>query len=475
MIQENQLRGTSGLEYFVGSYGLEQKYCTELGGLNGLQKYGFNRVNESKEVLNGSDLYLTIDKNIQLRAEQILEQAIIEQTNANGSPKDGAIIIMEAKTGKIRGIASYPYFDPNDYEKYWQENPEAFRNAATSVDYDIGSVMKPLTVAVALNTYQSGYAENGDRKGVPPEWGFVDYASTGKPYQELNGNQPDPIRNAKGVSYKAYGKIGLKEIIRDSINTGIADIVDETGARKLREYYEEKFKFGQPTQLSLPGDAHGNTRTFTTDIRCPICYANFGFGQGFTASPLQLVRAYSALANDGFMVEPYLVEKIINKDGTVDDGTSLNSPIIRQRPQQVISSTTSRLVTSYMQSVVQDGYLGREPSSARVPGYLIAGKTGTAEVNRPYLQKDAAGNAVLNEKGNPVMVPCSYICNREKGLYDHTFIGYGPAKDPQYIILVKLSEPNPGVVDNFSSSTVGRPFSQMMEFTLNYYGVVKDF
>lgn len=474
MVDENNFRQTSTREYMVGFYGLEQKYCSELGGLNGLRKFGFSDSNSEKNVQNGADLYLTIDQNLQVKAEQILAQAVAETTNQNGAPKDGTVVVMEVKTGKIRAMASYPAYDPNEYQKYWAENPASFRNVATNVSYDTGSVLKPITVAAALNTYQSGYTENNVRKGIDPSFTFIDYNTKGKPYTELDGTTYY-IQNANGVSYSKYGKLGIKEIIRDSINTGIADIVDKTGARKLKEYYEQQFKFGQQTAIALPGDSTGNITSFTKDIGCPICYANFGFGQGFNISPIQLMRAYTAIANNGFLVEPYLVEKIAYKDGTVDDGSSLNSIIPKKKQQQVITPTTSKLVTSYMQAMVEEGYLGITKSLASVPGYQIAGKTGTAEINRPYVKTDGQGKPVLDEKGQPVMVPCDYSCNRKRGYYDHTFIGFGPVKDPAYMVLVKLAEPNPGQVRNFSSDTVGKPFSQMMQYTLNYAGIPKDF
>lgn len=474
MVEANISRGTDRGEYMVGFYGLEQKFCAQMGGVNGLRQFGFNGDGEEKEVINGADIYLTIDKNIQERAEQILEQTIINQTNSVGPPKDGTILVVEAKTGKIRALASWPTYDPNNYQRYWLEKPESFRNVATNVDYDIGSVMKPITVAAALNLYQSGTVDNGNRKGVPPEYGFRDYDNKGKPYTERNG-QILYIQNSEGFSYKGMGTLGLKEIIRDSINTGIADVVDETGAKYLKNYFEEKFKFGKPTAVSLPGDEHGNIINFEKDIGCAYCYASFGFGQGFTASPLQVVRAYTPIANEGFLVEPYLVEKIVNSDGSVDDGTSVASPIYKEKPQQVLTPATARLVTSYMQAVIEEGYLGKEPSKAAVPGYQIAAKTGTSEVNRPYLKTDASGNPVLDENSNPVMVPCDYTCNRLRGRYDQTFIGFGPVRDPAYIVMIKLSEPNPGQVRNFSATTLSQPFSQMMEFSLTYSGIKRDF
>jgi len=476
MVSENEARGTENDEYLVGYYGLEQKYCSELGGLNGKRFFGTNSNSNknSVDVQNGADVYLTIDKNLQIKAEQVLQKAVEDTTNAKGSPRDGTIIIMEAKTGKVRAMASYPSYDPNNYQKFYNENPLAFRNAATNIDYDPGSVMKPITVASALNIFQSGVVDKGVRKGVSPDFKFEDYDRKGKPYTELNG-RTEYILNANAVTFKPYGKLGLNEIIRDSINTGIADIVDATGARNLKEYYTERFKFGKPTAINLPGDENGNLRNFDANINCPFCWATFGFGQGFTTSPIELVRAYTAIANKGFLVEPYIVDKIAYKNNYIDDGSSPDSAIKRDVSTQIISTSSADYVKSYMRAVVEEGFLGRENSPSKVAGYYIAGKTGTAEVNRPYAKKDANGKLILDAEGQPIMIPCNYSCNtNERGIYDHTFVGMAPYNDPQYIILIKLSEPFPGLFKNFSGSTIGKPFSEIMGYTLSYFNVPKE-
>ncbi len=474
LVNSNIARGTNPGQYTVGSYGLEQKYCSQLGGLNGKKVSNSNTNTGEVEVQNGANIYLTLDYNIQREAERILDQAVKATTNENGGPRNGAIIVMEVKTGKLLGLASYPSYDPNDYQKYWLENPESFRNAATGVAYDVGSVMKPLTVAAALNTYQSGVIENGKLRGVPPDYKFIDYDSRGKAYEEVNGNIKY-IQNSEARSYRAQGNIGLKETIRDSINTGIANVVEETGSKQLNEYFTNRFLLGSRTAVDLPGDDAGNITNFTKDINCQFCYANMGFGQGYTATPLQLARSFTSIANKGRIVEPYLIDKIEYGDGTIDDGTSTNSVIKRTQPRQVITENTASLVTGYMRAVVEDGFVGSEQSPAKVDGYYMAGKTGTAEVNRPYIVRDATGKIVFDESDQPILRPCDYSCNRKRGIYDHTFVGFGPVSNPEYLIIVKLSEPNPGRVKNFSSATVGSPFAQMMSFTLNYNRVTRDY
>jgi cell division protein FtsI/penicillin-binding protein 2 len=462
MINANRARGTDTKEYLLGLYGLEQRFCSELGGLNGFE------FDENIKRQDGADIYLTIDRNIQRKAEDILKSAIMNNIGKDGRPpRDGAIVVIEVKTGKVRAMASYPNFDPNNYSEYWDPdsklyNPYAFRNVVTSVDYDPGSVMKPITVAAALNVYERNIIESGKRRGIPPTFTFQDYDTKGKPYEERNGNILR-INNANGQSYQYKGTLGLKECIRDSINTCIADIVDATGARQLNTYFKEVFGFGRPTALRLPGDGNGDVRPFDRDIACPFCWANFGFGQGFTASPIQIARAYIPLANRGRMVEPYFVEKIKYSDGTIDDGSHPDSPIRREADRQVLTEQSANLTLSYMRAVIDEGHEGRGPMSASLPYHTAAGKTGTAEVSRPVPEGFSC------PPGKSIQA-----CNRQLGIYDHTFVGVAPYNNPQFIVLVKLSEPNRGVVNNFSGATVGRPFSEMMNFTLEYYGVPRD-
>jgi cell division protein FtsI/penicillin-binding protein 2 len=461
MVERNERRGTESVNgYLVGSYGLEQEYCSVLGGTNGL------RYNSEKEVIHGSDIHLTVDYNIQKKAEQALLRAVRKNTNERGGPKNGAALVMNVKTGKILGMASYPSYDPANYSEYFNPNsdkynPQAFRNAVTNIAYDVGSVMKPLTVAAALDTYKSEVVIDGERKGVSPDWTTDGYGKKGKPYEERNGNVLR-IGNAYGMSFKQYAPLTLKEIIRDSINTGIADIVDETGAEQLKKYYMDKYQFGTATEVSLPGDAEGNVRNLENDKNCPICYAQFGFGQGFTASPLQLARAYTAIANDGRMVEPYLIERIDEKQ------------TIPSSPKQVISKEAANLTASYMKAVVEDGFLGKKELPAKLDNYVAAGKTGTAQISRRIELRDEKGNPKINEEGEVKTMFCNNKCSSERGLYDHTFVGFAPYRDPQFLVIVKLAQPNPGLTKNFSSSTVTHPFKRIMEYTLDYYNVPED-
>ena len=472
---ENEIRKTETANpaYAAGYYGLEQQYCYTLAGLNGRSVIGGNKnlpENQDLPVQNGKDLYLTIDHGLQQKTEEILARTIKSNTNPDGrGPRNGSIIVMNPQTGKILALANYPSFDPN---KYWESDSKAWRNVGTSEDYEVGSSMKPLTVAAALNEYQTGnLSSKGERLGIGPTWARADRGLEGKIYQEMNekGEMVDSnsiIRNSQKISYKEFGNLSLKVVIRDSINTLISDITDTMGNVKLREYFEEKFLFDKATSVAFAGGGTGETidSSLKANIQCQFCYAQHGFGQGFKISPIQLMRAFTAIANDGKLVEPYLIDKIVDEDGKVDDGSSPNSLISRPKPYPILSSQSTRLISKYMEAVIDEGYLGQTPRS--IPGYGIAAKTGTAQIITTIKSKD--------KDGKEISIPCNYDCSTNLGLFDHSLIGFGPTSNPQVMVMVKLSQPKPGNVTNFADSTSMPAFLETTKFALEYLGIPKD-
>jgi cell division protein FtsI/penicillin-binding protein 2 len=469
IINNNEPRGTllsSG--YYLGSGGIEQKYCAPLAGLNGrkLGNQDLTDQNKSKnnQVQNGADIYLNIDKNIQKKAEAVLEEAVRFNTNEVGTPKDGCVMVMEAKTGKILALASYPSFDPNFYSQYFATNSNAFRNSCTSNDFEVGSVMKPITVASAIDLNQ--HPKDGKKYGVDSNFKFTDYNKDGKPFKD--GGKKIYITNANNVTWKDFGSIGLKEIIRDSINTGIAEITDRMGGDNLFYYLEKKFRFGQETNLNLPGDTNGDIRSFDIDLNCSYCWATKGFGQGFSSSMVQLVRGYTAIANGGVLVEPKLISEIRCFDGSVENGVTDGNCIPAKQKlnhlpdEEIISKNAADNVTNYMVAAAEEGFMWNGPTKATVNGYRIAVKSGTAQVSRPIL--DVNGEFLAR---------CDQTCNTNRGIYDHTFIGFNTGAD-RYIVAIKLAEPKPGAVSNFSSTTLPTFFSEMMRYTMEYMSVPKE-
>ena len=287
-----------------GRYGLEFFYNTEL---------------------RDKDLVLTIDRNIQAQAEQILK-ILVEKFGAVG----GTAIVQEPKTGKILAMGSLPSFDPNKYAEYPIKN---FLNPAFQSVYEPGSVFKVLTMAAGI-----------DSGKITPDTTFYDSGSL-----TLNGKT---IKNWDG---KAHGTVTMTNVIEESINTGAAFAERRTG-HDLFYNYVSKFGLEELTGINLPGEVAGKLTNIKNTFR-DINFATAAFGQGVSVTPLQLIDAISAIANGGELMRPFVIE------GTKPE-------VIRR----VISPETASKVTAMMVSAVD------KAGVAQILKYKIAGKTGTAQV-----------------------------------------------------------------------------------------------
>ncbi len=392
-----------------GQYGLEGYFNEELGGEQGEIKTETDITGNiisigDKEFVrakDGADVVLTLDKTIQYEVcSKLNEHAeIIEAEGA-------AAIVMDPQTGEIIAMCSYPDFDPNEYNQV--EHIGAYNNKSIFEAYEVGSIFKPITMAAGLDlgilTPESTYIDDGFVK--------IDEFT---------------IRNA---DKEAHGKNTMTQVLEKSLNTGTIFAVREIGKRNFRKYVE-KFGFGEKTGIQMDTEVAGNISSLKK--KGEIYAATGSFGQGITATPLQMVQAFSAIANGGKMVKPFIVEEIRYTDGSVKKTD-------RPRPKQVISSKTSTLLTGMLVSVVKNG----QGKPAAVPGYYMAGKTGTAQI---------AEHGVYSNKTN------------------HSFIGYGPIKDPKFVMIIRFENPKRG---SFSSVTTAPLFSRIAKFILNYYHVVPD-
>jgi len=505
MIERNKERQTDYIQYKMPSGGLEQRFCSELSGLNGrdLSNAEINSGTKSLQAVNGADVYLTIDYNIQRKAEEVLDRMMRDSSNEKGAPKDGVIIVVEAnnptdpsKNGRILAMANAPRFDPNKYSEEFTKKPESFRNAATSGDFEIGSVMKPMTVAMALNEYFDAKAENdqkvqkkscptGDRPlelaqqkpdlydlrlCVSPTWAFNDYPNGTKEFTEINGK----VNKVSNFNKNYFGNNqSLSNVIRDSINTGISDIMDNQNRDNVKEYFVNRFKFGKPTLLNLPGDTSGDVRPFKKEDGIRIQNTFFGFGQGFTASPLQVVRAYMPILQEGKMIEPFIVDKIEYTNQIVDKGDTEGSNIYKPKPEQVIRPEVAQLVKSYMVNTSQQGYRGNGVSIS-LNGYSNGSKTGTAQIGRWVDVKDENGNVIVETNGENRRVLCDYDCFSGKGLTNHSFVGFAPESKPRVLVFLKMSEPLPGDTQVTSLVTMREPYKEILQYSLEHLKVPKD-
>lgn len=360
----------------TGFYGLEGQYNDLLNGTT-------ISTTEVSQVRPGADLVLTIDRTVQGVAEEELARGL-QDTGA----ESGTIIVMQPKTGEILALAVAPGFDPNTYQSLITKEPKRFIDQAVSDQYEPGSTFKIFTLAAAL-----------DQGLVTPQSTYNDTA-----YIEIGGQL---IFNWDRA---AHGTVDMVEMMARSLNVGAATLAMQMGQQNFYRYLRA-FGIGRRTGIDLQNEAPGMLRTRddnpgTVDGQPGWSEGDLGtnaFGQGVSSTPIQMITAVAAVANDGLMVQPHVVKEIVGTDRTIEARVV---PIGRP-----IKAETARTLTNILVQVVD-----REVPFAQVKGYRIAGKTGTAQIP----------------------VPGGY--DEEKTIA--SFIGYGPADNPQLIILVKLDKPS---------------------------------
>ncbi|MEH2312958.1 MAG: penicillin-binding protein 2 [Nostoc sp.] len=333
-------------------------------------------------------LQLTIDSRLQRIARVALKQQM-EKFNA----KRGAVIVMDALDGSLLALVSQPNYNPNEYSK---ANISLFKNWTVADLYEPGSTFKPLNVAIAL--------ENGV---IKPDDMFNDSGSI----QVANYT----IKNAMS---NANGRISIAQILQYSSNIGMVQIIQRL---KPSIYYNwlERLGLGQKVDTDLPFEVGGRLKSQEEFIASPIEPATTSFGQGFSMTPLQLVQMHGALANGGKLVTPHVVRGLIDSKGQMHDSPP------RTIPRQIFSAATTQKVVQMMETVVTEG----SGKAAQIPGYRIAGKTGTAQKASPN---------------------GGYI----KGARMTSFVAILPVESPRYVVFALVDEPKG---ESAYGSTVAAP------------------
>jgi len=391
----------------TGQYGIEGYYDDILGGETGIveQKKGLDLLNvdlyQSRN-LNGSDIFLTIDYNIQFQAEELLRQV-----NQTLDMESGQIVVLKPDSGRILALANFPAFDPNQYSKV--SGYDVFQNGAVQKIFEPGSIFKPFTMAMAL-----------EEKKVTPESSFFDEG-----FVKIG---PDTIYN---FNRKDYGHSTMSQILENSINTGAVHL-SSLISRETFFNYVNKFGFNQKTGVDLQGEISSKNEILRKSPQ--VGYATAAFGQGIEMTPLQLASAFAMFANGGKVVKPYAVESIKGVEEIIPHEV---------KTTQVISQQTASQVNAMLINVVERGF----GDGAKIDGYYLAGKTGTAEV--PMRDR--------------------------KGYYEdrtiQSFVGYGPALNPEFLILVKLDNPK---VPKSSLSAVP-VFKKLAQYIINYWQIPPDY
>ena len=359
-----------------------------------------------KPATNGMNLTLTIDEPIQYKAETEIKKAV-EESHSNS----GSIIVMDVKSGEILALASYPDIDPNNYQKY---KPAFWNNRAVTDVYEPGSTFKLVTVASAI---EEGVITVNTKINCPDSI-------------KLGGRI---IKNSHKT--KAGTKnLSIKEILRESVNTGAVNIARKLGEEKFYDHIKH-FGFDEKTDVGLPGESRGILKEPDSWDKSDI--GMISFGQSIAVTPVQLISSLSSIAIGGIRMKPRLVKKIESSD------SSFFKVFAPEIMGQAMSARTAGEMLELCEDVVENG-TGR---LAKIPGFRVGGKTGTAQKPRP------SGLGYM------------------EGHYVASFIGFTPLDDPRISVLVVLDDPKPV----FWGERVAAPvFKQVAEYSLRRLNIAPD-
>ena len=403
----------------VGSAGLELKYNKMLSGTPGTvrgMRDAYRHELYDKRIISiapkpGADIYLTIEPNVQFEAENAVKWGLGEYGAASGWA-----IVMDAETGAVYAMVSMPDFDPADYGK---ASDERKMNRAVAFNYEPGSVMKVITAAAAMDSNPKKYG----------------------PLTRFNTNRQDPNY------YKLPGDYGhvwdptmtLTDAIVHSCNIVIGKVSYDLGPYTVFKYMQ-RFGFGEKTGIELPGEQYGILKNPHKQMWDKASWSRAGIGQFVAVTAIQLASAYQAIANNGMRMKPYLVDRIVDGDGT---------EILKRKPEpagRAISAETARKLRQMMTGVATPSGTARR---AAIRGYSIAGKTGTAQKAIP---------------GGRGYYP---------GLYRASFCGIVPASDPKLVILATLDFEQKTQFHQGGNSA-GPVFKRIALAAIRYLGVQPD-
>ena len=363
-------------------------------------------------------LKLTVDLRLQRAAKEALRQKMAEW-----HARRGTVIVMDADTGALRALVIAPTYNPNQYakdvQKVWLKlwaiihAPTLLQNAAVSDVYEPGSTFKPIAVAIAL--------ENG--------------VITPKTTVNDNGSITVGQYTIRNADKKGNGTIDIAQILQRSSNVGMVKIMQRL---KPNVYYDwlQRIGLGQKFGIDLPLEARGELRSRREFVGAPIYPANTAFGQGFSLTPIQLVTLIGSIANGGKLVTPHVVEGLFDSEGVRKDKPAL------PQPSQIFSPNNAQAVLEMMESVVTSGSGER----AKIPGYRIAGKTGTS-------QKAVAGGYKHDDKKIT------------------SFVGILPVDGQhRYVVFAAIDEPK-GKEKAFGSNVAAPIVKSVMESLISIEGI----
>lgn len=400
----------------AGQYGVESYYNDVLNGETRTQSFIGNKTysdvlkflkfwekDGTKETTTengtGNDIVLTVDPNIQSLVEIKLNELL-----KKWSAPSGSVIVQDPVTGEILAMAASPSFDPNNYSDYELKN---FLNPNVQEVFEPGSSFKSVTMSAAV-----------DAGAVTPETTYYDTGEV-----KVGGF------SIKNFNEKANGTQTMRQVLQHSLNTGAIFAEGEMGDDAFLNHVVG-FGFGQKTGADLSGEVSGNISNLYSGRK--INFMTASYGQGIAVTPLQLVNAYSAIANGGKLMLPHLMKEIVYPNGTK---TEIKPKIIGSP----ITEDTANKLKSMLVDVVDKGF-----DKARIAGYDVAGKTGTAQI------PDGKGGYLANDQ------------------FIHNFVGFAPAYSPRFTILIKMDKPK-GI--KFAADSLSPVFGDMARFLIRYFNI----
>jgi cell division protein FtsI (penicillin-binding protein 3)/stage V sporulation protein D (sporulation-specific penicillin-binding protein) len=397
----------------TGRYGLE-RYYNDILDRRGTDLY----VNFFADIFtNISDTFFSesprrtghVITSIEPTVQLFLENKT-DEIQGTWNSRQTAAIIMNPATGAIYAMAVTPGFDPNNLSEV--ADPSVFSNPLVEDVFEMGSIIKPLTMAAAL-----------DAGAVRASTTYTDAGTV-----TLNGRR---ISNYDG---RGRGSVTMQEVLNQSLNTGVVFAVTKMGNKTFADYMRS-YGLGEETGIDLPSEGVG----LIDNLESPrdIEYATASFGQGIAMTPIATVRALSVLANGGTLVTPHVARKIKLESGRTYD-------VDYPDGKRVLTEATSEEITRMLVEVVDEALMG---GTVKRDHYSIAAKTGTAQIANPQ------GGGYYEDR------------------YLHSFFGYFPAYDPQFLIFFYTLEPK-GV--SYASHTLTNPFMDTIDFLINYYGIAPD-
>ncbi len=429
LLYKNQWRyypGGSVAARSIGFVGFTDKDGDELRGKFGLEREYDDVLFKKREVLSVNffaELFSNVDElvgepeetrrgdvitTLEPAVSRLLD-SVLQETNDFYKSKMTGAIIMDPNTGAIYAMNVVPSFDLNTRDR---ATIDEFRNPLVEDVYEMGSIIKPLTMAAGID------AGTVSRSTTYYDPGCIDLNT----YTICNFDK------------KGRGTVDMQQVLNQSLNTGVSYIVSQMGKEHFRDYFYA-YGIDKRTGVDLPNEG----APLTDNLSSPrdVEYATASFGQGIALTPIATIRALATLANGGTLVTPHIAKQIRYEDGTIED-------IEYPSGERVLKPETSEEISRMLSSVVDDALRG---GSVALPHHSIGAKTGTAQIADPN------GGGYYEDK------------------YLHSFFGYFPAFDPQFIVFMYTVEPQ-GV--RYASETLTDPFMQIARFMINYYSIPPD-